>query len=622
MRIALSVIVLLSLRLATATADAPTAPATPPPIYTRQNVFGVPFVMDPAEPGARRAVEVQLHVSENGSPWKLQAKSPPESGSIRFRAVRDGEYHFMVRTKDDHGDLLPHGPPHPELIVVVDTDPPVLELVAERGAGGEIHARWRVRDAHLRYDSLRIEYQVGPDGPLTPVAIDLPPVGATTSAREATWLPEAREVPVTIRAEVSDLAGNVAKSQQLVAGLTRNRAANAGGSSPSQGRPEQETISQWPGEKTQGTPLGRGEPPTMAGSFPSRTTSDRTLAGNATRHGAVMEEVTPAESVPYAEALPPPAAAPVLAQPSPDQRQDMPTQPEDVGLPPSGGNAHQSKPRTRRDVEASDGPRLPWPVAMPASTDTLAGSRETSPGSETVPAGLQPHLINTRRIELDYDVESAGSAGVETVEVWGTRDAGQTWTRVASDEDRRSPAVVTVDNDGLFGFRIIVASTDGAHEEPPKPGDAPDVAIGVDTIKPVAQLTGADLGTAAEANVLTIRWQARDAQLGARPVSLFYSIETAGPWSPIAMDLENIGHHAWRPDASTPKQVYLRMEVRDQAGNVQAASTPEPVSLTFGRPKGHIRGIRPSAINVPPAAPSSGATPSAGATPVWQDYVR
>jgi hypothetical protein len=621
MRIALSVIVLLSLRLATATADAPAAPTTPPPIYTRQNVFGVPFVMDPAEPGARRAVEVQLHVSENGGPWKLQAKSPPESGSIRFRAVRDGEYHFMVRTRDDHGDLLPHGPPHPELTVIVDTDPPVLELVAERGSGGEIHARWRVRDAHLRYDSLRIEYQVGPDGPLTPVAIDLPPVGATTSAREATWLPEAREVPVTIRAEVCDLAGNVAKSQQQVAGLPRSRTANTGGSSPAQGPPAEGSISQWPGEKTQGTPLGRGEPPSMAGTFPSRSTSDQTLAGNANRYGAVMEEVTPAENVPYAEALPPPAAAPVLAQPSPENRPLAPMQPEDVGLPPSAGNAHQTKPRTRRDVEASDGPRLPWPVAIPASTDAIAGSRETSPGGETVPAGLQPHLINTRRIELDYDVDPAGSTGVEKVEVWGTRDAGQTWSRVASDEDHRSPAVVTVDNDGLYGFRIIVADTNGAREEPPRAGDAPDVTIGVDTAKPVAQLTGAGLGTGAEASTVTIRWQASDAQLTARPVSLFYSIEAAGPWSPIAMDLENLGRHVWRPDSSTPRHVYLRMEVRDQAGNVQAVSTPEPVSLTAGRPKGHIRGIRPSAAGTPPAAPSA-VSPSTGAAPVWQDYVR
>ncbi len=134
---------------------------------------------------------MQLHVSENGGPWRPYANVAPMNGSILFRASRDGEYRFLVRTKDDHGELQPPGPPHAELTVILDTDPPVLELLVERGQGGELHARWRVRDPHLRPDSLRLEYQVGPDGPWVPVAIDMPVMGATTSAREATWMPEA-----------------------------------------------------------------------------------------------------------------------------------------------------------------------------------------------------------------------------------------------------------------------------------------------------------------------------------------------------------------------------------------------------------------------------------------------
>ena len=128
--------------------------------------------------GRRRAVEVQLHVSENGGPWRPYANVAPLNGSILFRASRDGEYRFLVRTKDDHGELQPPGPPNAELTVILDTDPPVLELLVERGQGGELHARWRVRDTHLRPDSLRLEYQVGPDGPWVPVAIDMPVMGA------------------------------------------------------------------------------------------------------------------------------------------------------------------------------------------------------------------------------------------------------------------------------------------------------------------------------------------------------------------------------------------------------------------------------------------------------------
>ena len=149
MRIILAIIAILLLRPVAGFGQSLFAPEAPKPIHTRQNSFGVPFVMDPAEPGSRRAVEVQLYVSENGGPWRPYANVAPMNGSILFRATRDGEYRFLVRTKDDHGELQPSGPPHAELTVVLDTDPPVLELLVERGQAGELHARWRVRDAHL-----------------------------------------------------------------------------------------------------------------------------------------------------------------------------------------------------------------------------------------------------------------------------------------------------------------------------------------------------------------------------------------------------------------------------------------------------------------------------------------
>ena len=76
---------------------------------------------------------------------------------------------------------------------------------------------------------MRLEYQVGPDGPWNQVAIDLPALGATISAREATWIPETRSVSITVRAEASDWAGNVAKTQTSVPGIQpkANPAASA-----------------------------------------------------------------------------------------------------------------------------------------------------------------------------------------------------------------------------------------------------------------------------------------------------------------------------------------------------------------------------------------------------------
>ena len=42
-----------------------------------------------------------------------------------------------------------------------------------------------------------------------------------------------------------------------------------------------------------------------------------------------------------------------------------------------------------------------------------------------------------------------------------------------------------------------------------------------------------------------------------------------------------------------PERIYLRLEIRDEAGNLGAYETSDPVSLDRHRPEGHIRGVRP-----------------------------
>ncbi len=97
-------------------------------------------------PGAEH-VEVQLHVSENrGAAWHLVAKARPDEGRFSYKAARDGELWFLVRTLNRQGRLLPEKPFAPELRVLVDTDPPLLELLCKRGAAGEIDCSWKTSD--------------------------------------------------------------------------------------------------------------------------------------------------------------------------------------------------------------------------------------------------------------------------------------------------------------------------------------------------------------------------------------------------------------------------------------------------------------------------------------------
>jgi hypothetical protein len=154
--------------------------------------------------------------------------------------------------------------------------------------------------------------------------------------------------------------------------------------------------------------------------------------------------------------------------------------------------------------------------------------------------------------------------------------------------------VITVEKEGMYGFQIVVESTSGLGGLPPKSGDAAEVWVGVDLTPPVVKLSGLDQGSGDQAGELVVRWEASDALLGARPVSLAYRDARGGEWATFASGLQNTGRHEWQIDRRVPEQIYLRVEVRDAAGNVTAADSFEPISLDRVRPQGRIRDVRPA----------------------------
>ena len=210
-----------------------------------------------------------------------------------------------------------------------------------------------------------------------------------------------------------------------------------------------------------------------------------------------------------------------------------------------------------------------------------------------LPAGIRPRMVNSRRFELGYDVDSIGSDGISKVELWGTRDGGRNWQCFGTDRDTRSPFPVTVDAEGVYGFRMIVETTSGLRGATPHSGDLPEIWVGVDTSKPTAQLVSAQPQPASKTTEVVMRWEAEDQLLAARPITLLFSQSPTGPWTVLASGLENTGEYHWRIDARIPDSIYIRLEVRDEAGNVRAVETSQPVSIDRIRPQGRILDVRP-----------------------------
>ncbi len=202
-------------------------------------------------------------------------------------------------------------------------------------------------------------------------------------------------------------------------------------------------------------------------------------------------------------------------------------------------------------------------------------------------------MVNSRTFELEYDVDAIGRSGIAKVELWATRDGGRTWSSMGVDTDNRSPHRTTVEAEGVYGYRITVQSGSGLGGRPPQPGDLPEVWIGVDLTQPSARLISAEAGTGDRAGEIIIRYEANDALLAARPVTLQFSTQPGGRWTTIASGLDNSGSYSWRFDNTVPDRVYLRLEVRDEAGNVAAFEAADPISLDRVLPQGRLRNVRP-----------------------------
>ena len=244
----------------------------------------------------------------------------------------------------------------------------------------------------------------------------------------------------------------------------------------------------------------------------------------------------------------------------------------------------------------------PPSMAGPLELNPPIGNRYQTPSSASsdpelrlLPSGERPKMINTKLFELDYDLESVGPSGVSRVELWGTRDGGHTWRMYAVDNDNKSPISVSVDEEGIYGFRIVATSGAGLSQEPPKSGDLPSIWVGVDTTKPVAHIISAELGKGKDDGQLLITWEAADKMLADRPVTLAFSQNPAGPWTTIATGLENTGRYTWTIDSRVPPSIYLRLEVRDEAGNLSVDQRKEPLALDQLRPTAKIREVRPVA---------------------------
>jgi hypothetical protein len=208
------------------------------------------------------------------------------------------------------------------------------------------------------------------------------------------------------------------------------------------------------------------------------------------------------------------------------------------------------------------------------------------------PSGPLPPLtiVNSTEVTLNYEVTGPGPSGVGSVELYITRDDGQSWQHYADDPDCKSPMTVNLPGEGIYGLRIVVGSRAGLGRRPPQNGDLPQMRVQVDSTPPTVKMLY-PLADPHRRDVLILGWNATDANPGANPVTLLWSDRLDGQWRTIATELTNNGRYTWQLTPDLPVKVYLRVIVRDAAGNVAVDDLPQPVLVDLHEPEGHIIGI-------------------------------
>ncbi len=610
-------------RLASSISSSPASELTKP-IFWNKPEFVIPFNVSSQ---GRLPAAVELEVSTDaGRNWVAVQRSDISERQFAFRSRGDGMYWFRIKTIDSAGKSFETSAQ--PLAIIIDTNRPEIDLVVDSDEQARMTADFRIADANLSGTDMRLEYQTELDAQWVPVQMQSQfGRDSTEIVGKGIWEVPVRARQLVVRLIVRDSAGNESEITRLPSLL---RTANSGGGlqlasggksifnqmfpaqqitdptqSPSLMSP-QSSINIAPPQQRQPTSLvGTGDafsrssnqmetlpsPPPLArsGINRSQSNSESTLilngptdapSGNLSIGSSNQPGLSNGVSRYVFSEIE--AAAANNASQQIGGRSNVPSSPT-INLPNS---QLANKPLPFESLPTNIAPGAP-------QIDTVV----RNPAENFSSRGKLPFASNSRAFSLDYDVETDAGNQVAGIELWGTIDGGRNWTAWGSDPDKRSPFDIKVQNDGLFGFRMVVVGSNGLTNNRPLAGDDADAWIEVDTVLPSARIISAQYGSGNEAGSLIIEYNASDERLAERPIALSYSPAPDGPWTAIISELPNSGRFAWPGNPNLPRRVYLRLDAFDRAGNVAVDRMEFPVDLEGLTPRGRIQGFRPIPAN-------------------------
>jgi hypothetical protein len=483
---------------------------------------------------------ILLVSNDKGKTWVPVDKKSPDVKEFIYHAPADGSYWFMIQQEDRAGRATPSNPERvkPSQAVIVDTTPPLINVTAERLPSGAIRVHWKASDEYPDPRSVRLDYHTSAHNDDQWSSVLPSPV--LEGDKEFDPGQDGKTGEVRVRVQIKDQAGNTGE------GVCVLHAAASTAAGPPSGPPQGPPINL--------IPPTRNDPPSQPNQLTSRQTPRPTI------------EAVPGSMVAPAP-LPPPAELSGPA-PSPAPFAGMPIAGNVDPMPPPGGN--------------------------------LVGTPPNSPALK---------IVKSRQVRIDFAVGKVGPSGLGNADVYVSFDRGASWkpmqgevpvslppgTDIHGSEMSGSVGVQLPSEGIIYGFIVAVKSKAGLAPPPPKPGDPPQALIEWDNTPPRGQLYRPQPDPN-QPNTLLLAWKVEDRNLGEKPITLEWAEQKDGPWNLIGEpQLSNAGQYPWRLPERLPPRVYLRLTMRDLAGNESHAQTDRPELIDLSVPQTRIIGIAPAA---------------------------
>lgn len=198
------------------TANTAQIPAYQPPVpvghrTVKSRQFNIDYRIDDIGPSGVSTIE--LFVSQdNGDKWYRYGRDEDHRSPFEVEVPSDGVYGFVMRVVSGAGltDPAPQPGERPEISIVVDSSPPVVNLFPlQQGQGADanrILITWKAADQKMADRPIALSYAANPNGPWQQISDWLPNTG------QYIWhVGQGIPPRLYVRVVARDAAGNLAR---------------------------------------------------------------------------------------------------------------------------------------------------------------------------------------------------------------------------------------------------------------------------------------------------------------------------------------------------------------------------------------------------------------------------